>query len=328
MTRPVKVLVTGASGFIGSHLVERLVGLGYEVRCLVRRTSSLAWLPVAQVRLVEGDLATGAGLGAACAGAGLVFHLAGVTKARSAADYHAGNAGATARVVEACAEAGVPRLVHVSSLAAVGPAGDAAPLNEDAPCRPVSHYGKSKLAGERVVRSSAMAARATIVRPPVVYGPRDTDVLHIIRAAGRGWIAGIGRRERFFSLVYVKDLVEGLAAAGTCPGAAGRTYFLAQPEPLSWSEFGAAAAGICGRRARHLAVPRPAAWALGAGAEAWARLTGRPGIISRDKIAEACCPYWTCSPARAEREIGFRAATGLREGMAETIAWYRQMGWM
>jgi dihydroflavonol-4-reductase len=328
MTPSVTALVTGATGFIGSHLVDRLLARRYAVRCLVRRHSSRRYLPVGQVRLFEGDLAGGTGLAEACAGADVVFHLAGVTKARRPSDYYTGNAEATAAVVGACLEAGVPRLVHVSSLAAAGPSPDGTPLVEDAECRPFTHYGKSKLEGERLVRGSALAARAVIVRPPVVYGPRDTDVLHMFRAASRGWLLSIGRQERYFSLIYVRDLVEGLIAAAECPRAAGRTYFLAQPEPLSWSAFFAAAAGLFGQTPRTLAVPRAAAWAIGLGGEVWSRLAGRPSIVSREKIAEACCTYWTCDAGRAARELGFAATTSVPEGMAETIAWYRKAGWL
>ena len=328
MTQPATVLVTGATGFIGSHLVERLAAAGRRVRCLVRKRRSLPDLPPGSVELVEGDLALGRGLVEACAGVATVFHLAGTTKARRTAEYYTGNVDATAAILRAALDARVERLVHVSSLAAAGPNPDGRPLDEDAPCHPLTHYGKSKLEGERLVRASGMAARAVVVRPPVVYGPRDTDVLHLFQAARRGVMLSIGREERFFSLVYVKDLVEGLMAAAFHPAAAGRTYYLAQPEPLAWSAFFAAAAALFGRKPRRLAVPRTLAWAVGLAGEAWSLCASRPGIISREKIREACCPYWTCDAGRAARELGFIAATPLKEGMAETIAWYRQAGWL
>ncbi len=179
-------LVTGATGFIGSHLVEVLVSRGWRVRCLVRRPAELP----EGAEAVHGDLA-GAGLERAAAGVEVVFHLAGVTKARRAREYYEGNARGTAALVEACA--GVPRFVHVSSLAAVGPSADSVPLTEDAEPAPFTHYGKSKLEAERIVRASALGERAVIVRPPVVYGPRDTDVLHFFRAAARGFSRGLPR---------------------------------------------------------------------------------------------------------------------------------------
>lgn len=306
--------------------MERLAAAGAEIRCLVRRSSARDHLPLSSVVLFEGDLITGRGLHQACAGVDVVFHLAGVTKASRKADYYDGNVATTAGLLRASAN--VPRLVMVSSLAAMGPNEDGNPLEEDAIPRPITTYGKSKLLAETVVRDSPLVANAVIVRPPVVYGPRDTDVFHIFRAAASGWILAIGGEERLFSAIYVKDLVEGLLAAAKSPSAGGRTYFMAHPAPVSWSEFGATAAELAGKRARSVAVPRAMAWAAGLGGEIWGRVSGSPGIISREKIAEACCRCWTCNPARAARELGFTAATELREGMAETLNWYRSAGWL
>jgi len=246
--RGLPVLVTGATGFIGSHLVERLALEGARLRCLVRRTSRLEGLPPG-VELAYADLAAGEGLEEAVRGARLVFHLAGVTKALSAESYYRGNALATAKLAAAlaCSEA---RLVHVSSLAAVGPSPDGSPLNEDAEPRPVSHYGRSKLEAERAVRDSAAASRGVIVRPPVVYGPRDTDVLELLRMAARGWMPVVGDPEARFSVIYVGDLVEGLLAAAACEQAAGRTYFLAYPVAVSWEQFARVAGSHLGRRPR------------------------------------------------------------------------------
>lgn len=313
-------LVTGATGFIGSHLVELLVARGWRVRCLVRREAELP----EGAEAVRGDLA-GAGLERAAAGVDVVFHLAGVTKASRAREYYEGNASGTAALVEACA--GVARFVHVSSLAAVGPSPDGVPLTEEAAPAPFTHYGRSKLDAERIVRASALGGRAVIVRPAVVYGPRDTDVLHLFRAAARGRRLEIGRAQRFFSAVYVKDLAEGLVAAAS-PAAAGRTYFLAHPKANSWSELGAIAAELLARPARVVRVPRALAYAAGFCAEAVSLCRARPSIISREKVREACRPYWTCDPSRAAREIGWSARTGLREGVAETLEWYKRSGWL
>ncbi len=130
------------------------------------------------------------------------------------------------------------------------------------------------------------------------------------------------------SAIYVKDLVDGLLAAAYTPRAAGRTYFLAHPKPVGWSQLGTLAAGLMGRQPRIVAVPKGVAWTVGLCGEAWSRISRRPGIISREKIAEACCRYWTCDTARAAVELGFTASTELRDGVAETLAWYRGAGWL
>jgi dihydroflavonol-4-reductase len=214
----------------------------------------------------------------------------------------------------------------VSSLAAAGPSPDGTPLGEDAAPHPVTHYGKSKLAAERIVRE--LVPDAVIVRPPVVYGPRDTDVFQILKPFTQGVALQLGGGERWFSAIYVKDLVEGLMAAARATQAAGRTYFLANSKPVSWSELGAATARITRRKARILRVPVAVAYAGGWCAEMWAHLTGRPGIVSREKVREAQCPYWTCDVRRAAEEMGFEARTPLEAGLAETLAWYREAGWL
>ncbi len=324
--RGLPVLVTGATGFIGSHLVERLALEGARLRCLVRRTSRTEALPPG-VELAYADLAAGEGLEEALRDVCLVFHLAGVTKALSAEGYYRGNALATANLAAALAGSQA-RLVQVSSLAAAGPSPDGSLLKEEAEPRPVSHYGRSKLAAERAVRDSAAASRAVIVRPPVVYGPRDTDVLELLRMAARGWMPVVGDPEARFSVIYVEDLVEGLLAAAACRQAAGQTYFMAHPVAVSWGQFARVAGSRLGRRLRLVRIPWPVVWTAALGWEAAARLRRRPAIISRDKVGEARFGFWVCDVTRARRDLGFEARTSLEDGLERTLAWYRRAGWL
>jgi nucleoside-diphosphate-sugar epimerase len=318
------ILVTGGTGFIGTHLLEKLVAKGEAVRALVRRTRAPRSLPPG-VETVYGDLASGVGLSEALQGADAVIHLAGVTKALRPQDYYTGNVRATEQLAHAMAGRGM-RLVHVSSLAAIGPATAGAPLAEDAEPHPLTHYGKSKLDAERVVRR--LAPDAVIVRPPVVYGPRDTDVFPLLKSISKGLVLEISGGERWFSAIYVEDLVEGLLAAAGTPRAAGRAYFLAHAKPVSWRQLGASAARIMARTPRVVTVPFAVANAVGACGEVWARFTGKPGIVSRDKIAEARCMAWTCDTGRAAHELGFVAPTSLDEGLAATLAWYKEASWL
>jgi nucleoside-diphosphate-sugar epimerase len=317
------ILVTGAAGFIGSHLVEALSACGERLRCLVRRAGLASNSPA--VEIANGDLATGEGLEEALRGVELVIHLAGVTKALRSGDYYSGNARATGNLARALVGRGI-RLVHVSSLAAIGPSADGVPVTEDAGPHPITHYGKSKLEAEKMVW--ALLPDAVIVRPPVVYGPRDTGVFQVIKTISRGLALEIGGGERWFSAIYVKDLVEGLRSAAASPQARGRAYFLAHPKPVSWSELAAAAAAIMGIRARRVRVPLAVARAVGDCADLWARITRKPAIVSREKIREAECIHWTCDTRRAAVELNFQARTSLPQGLAETLAWYKEAGWL
>jgi len=327
---PTPVLVTGGTGFIGSHLVERLAEGGARVRCLVRRKSSLAYLPTDRIELAYGELATGEGLKEAVEGVRTVYHVAGVTKSNAVERYYTGNATATGNLLGAieAARQKPSRLVHVSSLAAVGPSVDGVPLTEDAEPRPLTHYGKSKLEAERMVRSSAFADRTVIVRPPVVYGPRDTDVYLVFRSASRGVALRIGSGESYFSFIFVSDLVEMLMAAAVAEGAAGRTYFAGNPEPASWGQFNAAVAKLAGRKLHTVSVPPAVALTLAFFSELNSRLRGSQSILSREKVREAQCRSWVVNTGRAERELEFQTRTPLEDGVARTFAWYKDAGWV
>jgi nucleoside-diphosphate-sugar epimerase len=318
------ILVTGATGFVGSHLLEKLRSRGEAVRCLVRPATDTRRLP-GGVETALADLATGQGLHRALDGVDTVIHVAGVTKAWSPAGYFAGNAAATETLVRALAGRAI-RLVYLSSLAAMGPSLDGRPVDEDTMPHPVSTYGKSKLEGERIARS--LVPDTVIVRPPVVYGPRDTDVFQILKAVSQGWVLEISGGERWFSAIYVDDLAEGLWAAARAPKASGRAYFLAHRDPVTWRELGATAAQIMGRRPRTLRVPVAAANCVAFLSEMWSRISRNPAIISREKVAEARCRFWTCDPRRAAADFGFEAPTPLAAGLARTLAWYKEAGWL
>jgi nucleoside-diphosphate-sugar epimerase len=192
--------------------------------------------------------------------------------------------------------------------------------------RPVSEYGRSKLEAERAVR--AHVPDAIILRPPVVYGPRDTGVLEIFKPLAKGTALQISGGERWFSIIYVKDLVCGILSALGSPQAAGQTYFLTNAQPASWSELTTLTCQILSRQARVIRIPQLLAYAVGSAGDLIALLTGKPGILSRDKIREACCRYWTCDSGKAARELDFRAATPIEEGLAETLTWYKEAGWL
>jgi nucleoside-diphosphate-sugar epimerase len=315
------ILVTGGTGFIGSHVLDRLAAIGEPVRAFVRRKTALPQ----GVEAVYGDLADDGGFDAAIHGITAIIHIAGVTKAVRPGDYYRGNARATENLARAAAGKGI-RFVHVSSLAACGPCPSATALNEECAPTPITHYGKSKLEGEQ--GAMAHVPDAVIVRPPVVYGPRDTGVYSILKAISRGIVLQIAGGERWFSMIYVDDLVDGLIAAARTPRAAGRTYFLSHPDPVNWNSLGAEAARIMQRKSITLRVPVPAAYAIGWFGETWAYVTRQPGFVSREKITEATRSRWVCDSRRASAELGVDSRTSLSAGLTRTLAWYKEAGWL
>jgi dihydroflavonol-4-reductase len=324
------VLVTGSNGFIGSHAVEALLRKGCGVRCLVRKRSERTWLRGLDVEFHEGDLRDPASLEAAVSGMDWIFHLAGCTKASNREAFFAANAEGTGQLLSAAEKAGdrLRRFVYVSSIAAAGPDSGERPLNEDDPPRPVTWYGASKLEGERSAGSFRDRIPVTVIRPPVVFGPRDTDVLHFFRSVKNGFIPAVGGRDSWAGFVYVEDLVLGLIAAADAEAAAGRTYYLATEGAMSWTEFGRVIGRRLGRKTVRVPVPKPLLFGLLLFHEAAGRLRGRTGILNLQKYPEYSNRFWRCDASRAEREFGYRPAVPMAEAVDRTVRWYREAGWL
>ncbi len=331
------VVVTGASGFIGRHLVRRLVARGFRVSCLVRATSPVDELRAAgaQHAICEIDDRAGVSRVLAASNARVVFHLAGLLRAMCPQDFMRVNAGGVNVVAAACAEqAAPPVLVLVSSIAGAGPSGET-PRTESDPPTPVSDYGRSKLAGEQAAARYAAAVPITIVRPCVVFGAGDRGVYEVFRPIARSGVHVVpGRGDRRISLIAVADVVEcivlaaqrGERIAGDDPG---RGIYFAAAEDLSHVELGTAIAHALGRKgARIIHVPEWAIRAMGQGGDVVSRLRRRPGWIGRDKISELLAGSWTCSSAKARRQLGWSPAAPLADRLRATAQWYRDARWL
>jgi len=325
----VNALVTGANGFVGSHLVEALIAKGHRVTGLVRRTSDLRWLQGLDVEYVYGDVTDPASLSRAVAGIDDVFHVAGVIAAREKTAYHAVNAEGTRNVLQACVEAkeSFRRIVCVTSLAAVGPSPTAVPLREDAKPHPLTSYGKSKYQAEQIAHQYMDRLPITVIRPPPIYGPRDQGVYTFFQWVKRGLIPTF-RRHALISLCYIEDLVQGCIAATTHEKAIGQTYFICDPRIYTWEQVGDAIAAALGQPAVAIRIPAGLAYSVAWGAEITSKWRGRPPLLTREKVRELRQPYWICSPAKAQRELQFVSSVSLEHGINTTAAWYIEQGWL
>jgi len=354
-----QVLVTGASGFIGSHLVDRLAERGDRARAMVRPTSKLDKLSEHPVELAYATLDDGDAIREAMSGCEWVFHIAGTTAAFSRGDFMAANTTGTRNVLEAAAslpEGERPRVVVVSSLMAAGPSGHQAPLLEVTRCAPNTMYGESKLEAERVALEVARdtGLEIAIVRPPLVYGPRDTDVLQIFKAASFGVVAQPGLANVELSAIYVDDLVSGLIAVAehgeTLPVATGPhaitgeglalgddptpeqvtlgagLYFLDDGATHSIASFGHACAHAQGRRALTFAMPRAAVIAVGAVNQVAARLRGEIPALTLDKARGSAVDALHCRSDKARSTLPWEPAVPLELGLSRTVLWYREHG--
>lgn len=323
-----RVFVTGGTGFIGRHLLEALVARGYAVRALTRRDPPATSPP--GLEWVLGRLEDPATLRTALDGCSGVIHLAGLVQARTPEEFFHVNADGTARLVEAVAQTGRPmRLIYISSLAAVGPAQDADAVDETTPPHPVSPYGESKLRGEAYVQQAPPSVAWTILRPPVVYGPGDRAVLPYFRMAARGWHVFLGSPDRQFSLIYVKDLVEGILHVYACERTHREVYFIADPVVYTWRDVAETMTRLYGfDRPRRVTVPTWVLWGIAVLLEAWSALRGRPTFFDRDKLQELLEPRWVCRVDKIIEHTGFRPRYTLADGFRETIEWYVAHGWI
>jgi nucleoside-diphosphate-sugar epimerase len=326
----VRVLVTGGTGFIGSHLVEALLAQGHEVRCLVRDTQRLGWIAgLPSVTIAHGGMDEPRSLLEGVRGVDQVYHVAGLTRARAAPDFFRVNGEGTRHLVHACLEAprGPRRIVHLSSLAAVGPTPRATACAEDISPRPVSPYGWSKLQGETAVLGARNSLHVTVLRPPVVYGPRDRGVLEVVRWVARGLLPMPAGPSRNLSLCYVQDLVTALLTAGEAAVPSGEIFHVAGDGAFTWEQVGDALGEALGIHPTPLRIPVPILLALAAGADAWAWFGGRPTYFSRGKVREAA-GHWVCDTGKARRQLGVVPRVGLRKGATVTVDWYREAGWL
>lgn len=336
-----QALVTGASGFIGCHLVNRLVESGVTTRCLVRGSSRTKHIH-ADASQVVGSLDQPESLGSAVAGCDVVFHLAGLTKSlRKDALWEVNETG-TRHLAEACRSVSEPpTLIVVSSLAAAGPNvndEELRPRREDDPPVPVSHYGKSKLAGERAAREFARDMPISIVRPPIVLGPLDKDGLEMFKPIARLGLHVIpGNPSAPYSVIDARDLADALIAVARrghrcesedIANAAG-TYFAADASTVTYGDLGRMIGHAVGRsKIRCVRVPLPVVRGA-AGFNEWVgRFRRQPHILNWDKAREASQPGWACDVAKIETECGFRVETPLQTRLNETAQWYRDQGWL
>jgi len=319
-------LVTGGTGFIGSHLVEALIRRGYEVSCLVRRTSNLRWIKDLEVRLLYGDCTEKDTLKGMVKGLDYIYHLAGITKAISDDIYFRENALGTENVIKTAVEEepGLKKFIYLSSLAAFGPSPDGRLPKEDETPHPVSIYGRSKLLGEEAILRHKKGLPVVILRPTVVYGPRDRDIYFFFKLIKKGIIPLWGGR-RFLSLLYVGDLVDGIISAAERGEG---IYFLSDGNIYSVDAVTETIANTLGVKALKIRIPEPLLFMVALSSEGYYKITGRPPLINREKIKEAVQRYWICDNSKAGKELGFKPRVSLVDGITRTAQWYRDHGWL
>ncbi len=325
-----KALVTGSTGFIGSHLVEKLVQHDYRVRCLIRKTTKVEYVSGLPVEFVNADFDDIESLQSAVDGVDYIFHIGGVTKSKDKQGYIRGNYETTKHLLTAVLKQnpGIKRFTLASSLTAVGPGNDLEPVDETAPYHPITTYGKSKMEAEKECLGKSSDIPITIIRPPAVYGPRDKDIFAFFKSVNGHIVPLSGFGRKVLSFVHVYDLVDGIIAAAEHPNAISQVYFISNEEIYDWVQFGTIAKRVLGKWALNMRIPHFALYAVAAISESIARMQGKAALINIEKARDGVQANWLCSPTKARVELGFRTKLSLEDGIANTIEWYKKNGWL
>jgi nucleoside-diphosphate-sugar epimerase len=326
-----KVFLTGASGFVGSHVLDSLRAGHHEVSILLQRTSNTRFVSrhVPEVTVHYGSLDDVPLLTKAMRGVEAVIHCAGKIKALRSSDFYRVNQAGTGNIVmaaNACCES-VRHLVYISSLAVSGPGVLGSPAVEAGEPRPVSVYGQSKWLGEIEVRQRC-SVPWTILRPAAVYGPRDTEFLALFQKVKRRVMPLVSGAKRHLNMVYGPDVAAAVLCSLRNERGAGGTYHVAAEPPCTDAEFMQEIASQLRCRPLRLPIPRSALYLACVIQEILSRMTGRPNILSRQKLPELLAPGWVCTTDRIRNDLGFTAPTSLREGITQTLDWYRREGWV
>lgn len=322
-----RILLTGATGFVGSHAARSLSEAGHSLRLLTRSTSILDGVEGLDYERVVADLRDGEGLASACAEIDTIVHVAGVTSARRERTFYEVNGQGTASLGKAAVEAGVHRFLYVSSLAAMGPS--AFPEDPEAPPHPVTAYGSSKLAGEREIVALAGDMEVQILRPPAVYGPRDTGLLPFFQMSRRRFVMQFGRGRNRVAMVYGPDLGESIQRLVESESGGSAYFHIADPAgPYTWSELLRTLNKGFGHRTLRIPVPPLAFSVLARWSVATSGLIRRDPLLDRSRYTEMSQPAWVCDSAALEAHLGWAPRTLLADGIGETIAWYREHRWI
>ncbi|MBI5537063.1 MAG: NAD(P)-dependent oxidoreductase [Deltaproteobacteria bacterium] len=326
-----KVLVTGASGFLGSHVAEQLAKQGHEVRAMVRKTSDTKFLRVLpNVVLVEGAVEDRDACLAAAKDIDAVVHSAGLVKARTPAEFHLTNVVGTQNMLDAALAQGdaIKRFVLVSSLTARAPSPDGSPLPLDAEPRPLTAYGRSKLEAERLALRLKDKLHITVVRPTGIYGPRDREMMQLFQYAAMRVLPYMGDPQGKLTLIHGEDCARAIVLCLTAEIPSGRGYDIDDGAIYTRAELAEGLEGAMQKKAWvSFPIPDKIIYGVGLLSETYGRIANKAVMLKREKVTELL-QQWVGDSAPARKELGFEARYRWSDGAKLTAAWYKENGWL
>lgn len=321
-----KALVTGSSGFIGSHLTQALQKKGYQVFCLLRKNSDMKWTRDLDVTFVSGDYSDKNSLRESIQNMDYVFHLAAVLNAKNWRAYHNANVLATQNLIEACIEVNpkIKKFVFVSSISASGPVYDKIFRNESCACYPSSLYGKSKLYAERVVTEFKNKIPVTIARPPIIIGTRQRELFVLMKILDKRIFPMLGKKEQQISICFINDLVRALILMAEKDQASSQIYYVTDPKPYSWRQMLKITAQKMRVYPYVIKIPYPVLLSMAQFSEIFAKISGSEPMITTRYICSTQNHYHLYTSKKIRDELGFKYKTEFDKGIEDIISWYKR----
>lgn len=325
-----KVVLTGANGFIGSHLAEYMHSKGFEVHCIVRKSSNLKWIEGKGFVFHTCGLEDIKALKEVFEGATYVFHLAGTVSAFKYEEYFYGNVTITENVLSAILLCSTKpeKIIVTSSLAVGGPTVKSKPIKESGGFHPVSLYGKAKVEQERVCQKYKDKLPITIARPSVISGEREVELFQFIETVNNRFVPQVGFNDKYLGIIYISDLIDAMYKMAVSDKTAGEAYYLSSETEISWRELSTVCAKILGVKPFTLKLPHFAILLAGHISGLAGRMKGKPATFDAEKAKEGVKEAWTCSVEKAKQDFGFEQKVSIEEGLRKAIEWYKSEGWV
>ena len=323
-------VVTGGTGFVGSHLVDLLLKEGFTVRCIVRKTSNLRWLESKNVEIYDSGLFDKEKLRTVLKDIDYLFHVAGVVRSKNKGGFYKGNVETTKSLLEVTSEVApkIKRVIIVGSLTAAGPSLHGKPLTELDEPKPITTYGKSKLAEEEVAKKFMSVIPITICRAPAIYGERETDIYSMFKGMNLGVMTLVGFNNKKLSLIHGRDFVNGLFLASQSEKAKGEIYYISSEEIYDWNRVTDAMEQAMNKKVIRIRIPHFLVYIIGAISHLINYFSTNPATFNLEKAKDFVQENWTCDTSKAKRDFGYKQLISLEEGMKSTVEWYKANKWL
>lgn len=323
-------VVTGGTGFVGSHLVDLLLKEDFIVRCIVRKTSNLRWLEGKNVEIYDSGLFDKEKLRTILKDIDYLFHVAGVVRSKNKEGFYKGNVETTKSLLEVTSEVApnIKRVVIVGSLTAAGPSLNGNPLTELDEPKPITTYGRSKLAEEEIAKKFMNVVPITICRAPAIYGERETDIYSMFKGIKLGVMTLVGFNDKRLSLIHGRDFVNGIFLASQSEKAKGEIYYISSEEIYDWNRVADAMENAMNKKVIRIHIPHFLVYVIGAISHFLNFFTTQPATFNLEKAKDFVQENWTCDTSKAKRDFGYKQLISLEEGMKSTVEWYKANNWL